>query len=91
LDSGKKAVSIRPYPISKLEQANIDLAIFDQRTKEGEPIDAVVVSAGPIGALRKAYPNYFLDTHKFVYIVRLMINMGKLRRGEMPPTMLSQT
>lgn len=85
LDSDKKTVSIRPYAIARLEEANIDLAKFEQRTKEGEPIDAVLVSAGPIKALKKAYPNYFLDTHKFVLIVKMMINIGRLRRGEMPP------
>ena len=61
LDSEKRTVSIRPYPKARLEQANIDYATIEQRTKAGEPIEAVLVSAGPIDALRKAYPNYFLD------------------------------
>jgi ppGpp synthetase/RelA/SpoT-type nucleotidyltranferase len=66
LDSSRRSVSIRPYPIARLEQANIDYATIEQRTKAGEPIEAVLVSAGPIDALRKAYPNYFLDTQEFV-------------------------
>lgn len=66
LDSQRRTVSIRPYPIARLEQANIDYADIEQRTKAGEPIEAVLVSAGPVDALRKAYPNYFLDTQVFV-------------------------
>jgi len=66
LDSANRTVQIRPYPIARLEQANIDYADIEKRTKAGEPIEAVLVSAGPIDALRKAYPNYFLDTQAFV-------------------------
>ncbi len=61
LDSANRTVSVRPYPIARLEQANIDYALIEQRTRAGEAIEAVLVSAGPIDALRKAYPNYFLD------------------------------
>jgi len=59
-------VQIRPYPIARLDQANIDYAEIEKRTKAGEPVEAVLVSAGPVDALRKAYPNYFLDTQAFV-------------------------
>ncbi len=78
LDSLKRTVSIRPYPVAKLEQASIDYAIFEQRTKAGEPIEAVLVSAGPVDALRKAYPNYFLDTQEFVQrISRIISDVSK--------------
>jgi putative GTP pyrophosphokinase len=66
LDSEKKTVSIRPYPKTKLEQANIDYGKIEERARQGEKIEAVLVSAGPVHALRRAYPNYFLDTHGFI-------------------------
>jgi len=66
LDSAKRSVSIRPYPKTQLEQANVDYARIEERAQQGEQIEAVLVSAGPIEALKKAYPNYFLDTHEFV-------------------------
>ena len=66
LDSNTRTVRIKPYPISRLEQANLDYAAIEQQTKAGEPVEAVLVSAGPIDALRKAYPNYFLDTQEFI-------------------------
>ncbi|MFO1483906.1 MAG: RelA/SpoT domain-containing protein [Verrucomicrobiaceae bacterium] len=73
LDSVKRTVSIHPYPLSRLELANQHYAKIEQRTKAGEPIEAVLVSAGPIDALRKAYPNYFLDTQEFVQQIRKII------------------
>jgi putative GTP pyrophosphokinase len=76
LDSAKRTVSIRPYPIARLEEANLDYASIEQRTKGGEAIEAVLVSAGPIDALRKAYPNYFLDTQEFVGQIKKVIGAG---------------
>ncbi len=81
LDSAKQTVSIRPYPIARLDQANIDYAAIEQRTKSGEAIEAVLVSAGPIDALRKAYPNYFLDTQQFITQIRKIVAEGRAKKG----------
>lgn len=66
LDSERRAVSIRPYAVASLQQATMDYAEVERRAQLGEPVEAVLVSAGPVTALRKAYPNYFLDTQAFV-------------------------
>ncbi|MCC8487118.1 RelA/SpoT domain-containing protein [Xanthomonas campestris pv. raphani] len=66
LDSGRRTVTLKPFPVSRLEQANIEYAQIELRAKAGESVEAVLVAAGPVDALRKAYPNYFLDTHEFV-------------------------
>ena len=79
LDSAKRTVAIRPYPIARLEQANLDYASIEQRTKAGEAVEAVLVSAGPIDALRKAYPNYFLDTEEFVKQIERVIAQSSHR------------
>ena len=73
LDSTARTVSIRPYPVARLVQANLDYAEIEKRTNTGESIEAVLVSAGPIDALRKAYPNYFLDTQAFVAQIEKVI------------------
>ncbi len=88
LDSSRRSVSIRPYPISRLEQANLDYASIEQRTKAGEPIEAVLVSAGPIDALRKAYPNYFLDTQEFITQIEKVIDASKSHKttSRRPPS-----
>jgi len=73
LDSSSRTVSIRPFPKTQLENANTEYARVEERAQRGEQIEAVLVSAGPIEALRKAYPNYFLDTHEFVRQINSVI------------------
>ncbi len=77
LDSGARTVSIRPYALARLDEANRDYAAFEARATAGEPVEAVLVSAGPVDALRKAYPNYFLDTQAFVKQLRGFIRDAK--------------
>ena len=77
LDSQARTVSIRPFPLSQLEAANIEYSKIEERAHNGEQVEAVLVSAGPIDALRKAYPNFFLDTHAFVQRIRRVIAEAK--------------
>jgi putative GTP pyrophosphokinase len=79
LNSIDRSVSIQPYPLAKLEQANRDYAAVEVRASAGEAIEAVLVSAGPVDALRKAYPNYFLDTQVFVAHTRRVILLARRR------------
>ncbi len=74
LNSQEKTVQITPYSVTRLEQANIDYADVERRAHDGEPVEAVLVSAGPIKALKKAYPNYFLDTHGFIRQIKRMLD-----------------
>lgn len=76
LDSSKKSVSIRPFPVSQLELANNEYIKIEERAQSGEKVEAVLVSAGPIEALKKAYPNYFLDTKQFVEQIRSVIQQA---------------
>ena len=41
-------------------------AIVEKEVTKDNPIEVVLVSAGSIKNLKKAYPNYFLDTKDFV-------------------------
>ena len=79
LDSANRTVTIKPFPVAKLEDANLAYATIEARTKAGEPIEAVLVSAGPVESLRKAYPNYFLDTQVFVRQLQRLIDGHKPR------------
>lgn len=82
LDSESRKVTIRPYSIARLEQANADYADIEQKSKAGRQIEAVLVSAGPIRGLRKAYPNYFLDTQEFIKQIETLIrpSLKSIRR-----------
>jgi putative GTP pyrophosphokinase len=82
LNSSDRTVSIRPYPVARLEDASRAYAEIENRTKSGEAIEAVLVSAGPIDSLRKAFPNYFLDTQVFVsQLNRLTADWARGKRG----------
>lgn len=73
LDSAARTVSIRPFALARLEEANTAYAEVEARASAGEAVEAVLVSAGPVDALRKAYPNYFLDTQAFVSQLQKLI------------------
>lgn len=77
LNSVEKSVSIRPYGLTRLEQANEAYAEVEKQAQSGEPVEAVLVSAGSVGALRKAYPNYFLDTHEFILQIERIIEEAR--------------
>ena len=68
-----KNVLIWQFPLKDLKTAVNEYAAAEARAKQGEPIEAVLVSAGPIDLLRKAYPNYFLDSDDFVKQVESII------------------
>jgi putative GTP pyrophosphokinase len=76
LNSADKSVSIRPYSLNRLEQANADYAVVEKQVQSGEPVEAVLVSAGSVEALKKAYPNYFLDTHEFIRQIETVIDVA---------------
>lgn len=73
LDSKSMALSIKPFSKDKLEQAVDELKSIESGLEKGGDIEAVIVSAGPVSDLNRAYPNYFLDTHAFIRVVQNMI------------------
>lgn len=66
LDPTKKVVKIKTYGRRRLDEANYEYTQEELRISQGELIQVVLVSAGPIDALRRAYPNFFLDTREFI-------------------------
>lgn len=72
LNTVERRVSITPYATARLADAEAAYADAEKRAQEGEPIDVVLIAAGSVEAMRRAYPNYFLDAQGFVS------NIGKL-------------
>ena len=67
LDADAKTVKITGYQANDLPRALIDYqsverAIFNESRHQ----DTVLVSAESLTALRRTYPNYYLDTRNFV-------------------------
>jgi ppGpp synthetase/RelA/SpoT-type nucleotidyltranferase len=89
LNPAEKTVYIQSYGRRRLEQASRDYAAQEKRIADGEDLQVVLVSAGPIEALKRAYPNYFLDTREFVQtltrIQHELTAMSEPERQQTPP------
>jgi ppGpp synthetase/RelA/SpoT-type nucleotidyltranferase len=69
LDPIGKTVRVTGYQSQNLHEATRDyLSIEREIANTGS--DAVLVSVESLAALRRAYPNYFLDTHVFISAVK---------------------
>jgi hypothetical protein len=69
LDALNSSLTVRSYRSNELEQATEAYQAIE-RAVTGSGVDVVLVSVESLGALRKAYPNYFLDTSAFLEVVR---------------------
>jgi Region found in RelA / SpoT proteins len=75
LDVSTKRVKITGYKADELEKASKDYLSAERGTISGQSgRDAVLVSVDSLEALKKAYPNYFLDTHRFIQAVKQAIS-----------------
>jgi putative GTP pyrophosphokinase len=74
LNSLERTVQIKPYDRYSFEEALADYSDVEKQAAEGKKIEPVLVSAGPIDTLRRAYPNFFLDIDDFVRIVSEIVS-----------------
>jgi hypothetical protein len=68
LDFGAKTLHIRGYNINEFNRASDDYQQTERKIT-GMNSDAVLVSVQSLRSLRRAYPNYYLDTHAFISLV----------------------
>jgi len=73
LDTNKGELRLRSYANGELEQASEAYSKIESRIRDEKGLDAVLVSVKSLKALRRAYPNYFLDTDVFLREVRQAI------------------
>jgi ppGpp synthetase/RelA/SpoT-type nucleotidyltranferase len=71
LDPSAMKINIVGYRRSDLERATRDY--LDAEKSLSGNSDAVLVSVESMASLRRAYPNYFLDTNRFVEAVNLAL------------------
>ena len=70
LDASEMTLEIRGYKGSEVSNAADDYLAAEKRfSAEGAGGDAVLVSVDSLASLRRAYPNYYLDTNMFVELV----------------------
>lgn len=66
VDPSAKEVNVRGYPRGDFQRAVSDYLDTETRIRGRAGAEAVLVSVGSVAALRRAYPNYFLDTQAFI-------------------------
>jgi ppGpp synthetase/RelA/SpoT-type nucleotidyltranferase len=66
VNSVSKTVSVTGFKQSDSEAATIKYLEAEKKLKDVPNADVVLVSVDSVDALRRAYPNYFLDTGVFV-------------------------
>lgn len=73
LDSGRQEVRIKGFKRNESRQANIEYTEAERNSKENPKMNVVLVSVASINALKRAYPNYFLDTDDFIKEVQKIV------------------
>jgi hypothetical protein len=73
LDPSIMQISVTPYSRRELDRASTDYLEVEKKIA-GSTSDAVLVSVDSMASLRRAYPNYFLDTRRFLETVEEAIN-----------------
>lgn len=66
LDTSDKTIRIRGFSKDQLDKASTEYARVEQDAIINPNLDVVLVAAGGIKDLKKAYPNYFLDIRNFI-------------------------
>lgn len=65
-EEGGWKVNVIPFKKAQEEIAQTMYASLESRIKQEHDVDIVLVSVGDMKAIKKAYPNYFLDTNQFI-------------------------
>lgn len=73
LNSLEHTIQVHTYDRDNFEKAMEDYARFESAAAQGSKLEPVLVSAGPMENLRKAYPNLFLDISEFENALMKMI------------------
>jgi hypothetical protein len=75
LNSLEKSVEVSSYDRDGFEQANMDYLKIEKEALNGKKIEPVLVSAGSLEMVRKAYPNFFLDIRGFIVCVTRIVKL----------------
>lgn len=73
LDSVNKTVRINAYDRDSFAEAIADYSLVEAQVAQGDTVEPVLVSAGSISNLRRAYPNFFLDIGEFTSILNRIL------------------
>ena len=69
-------IRIREFKESDIDLAEMLYASLEKKYKDDENMDVVLVSVGDLKAIKRAYPNYFLDTNDFIAKLKHIFENG---------------
>ncbi|HMO41670.1 MAG TPA: RelA/SpoT domain-containing protein [Kiritimatiellia bacterium] len=69
LNSIKRTVQVRSYDRANLQKALDDYSSVEKEASRGDSVEPVLVGAGSVNNIRKAYPNFFLDIGGFIRLI----------------------
>ena len=67
-------VRLMPFDKKDLDLAEMTYRLLENEHKDKANMDIVLLSTNNAADIKKAYPNYFLDTHKFIEQLKNFIN-----------------
>lgn len=70
LDPVAKTLRFQAYSKERFDIATADYLKAEEQIVEGSQTQAVLVATASVEALRRAYPNFFLDTHEFLNVLK---------------------
>ncbi len=70
LDTAMKTLQINPYKQSEMAIANHQYLLREKATESDSNIQIVLVSADSVSNLKRAYPNFYVDTKVFISAVQ---------------------
>ena len=76
LDPAADTITIRGFRKNELDLATETYLQVERALNAASGAEAVLVSVDSIAALKRAYPNYFLDTQAFLLAVRRALSTG---------------
>lgn len=78
LDAIERTVSLSSFGKRRLDEANAAYAEAERKASEHPEMQTVLVTTSSVEALRRAFPNYFLDTKQFLYALNRMEKLGHI-------------
>ena len=86
LDPDRGQLDIQSFKQTEAETASAAYLEAEKRVETASPQQVVLVSVNSVAALRRAYPNYFLDSGNFLNLLDSALSGRPMRAPPMPRT-----
>ncbi|MCC6798201.1 MAG: RelA/SpoT domain-containing protein [Candidatus Hydrogenedentes bacterium] len=88
LDTLERTLRVIPYRNNEIARFRSEYELFEKEADTNPGVDVVLVLVDELKELRKAYPNYHVDTANFVAAIRKELDLRPRRSGISLPSTL---